>query len=101
MASNSHFNYIKWVDEGESKIEVNVETKMEENEVCFEKEKVVLDLMKKDEKLKRKLQQKRKVEKIMLLLFVVSWTLTIFFFVMFLLMINCNQYCNIAQCKVI
>ncbi|KAG2399212.1 uncharacterized protein HKW66_Vig0083060 [Vigna angularis] len=96
--SNSNCNYFECVDEGESEIEATLQRKTEEVEVCLEKEKVeevevclekenvVLDLRKKNKKLKRKLEQERKYGKIMLLLFVLSWALTI----MFLLKINCN-----------
>ncbi|KAG2379831.1 uncharacterized protein HKW66_Vig0166100 [Vigna angularis] len=82
-------NYFEWVDEGDSKIEGSLQRRSEEVEVCIEN--VVLDLRKKKDKLKRKLEQERKKFKMMLVLFVLSlWALTVMFCIMFLLKINCN-----------
>ncbi|KOM56460.1 hypothetical protein LR48_Vigan10g235200 [Vigna angularis] len=89
-ASNSSCNYFEWHDEGVSEAEGSYERKHEELQMCLENEKLVLDLRKKNEKLKRKLEEEKKVVKMMLLLFVLSWALTIFFCIMFLLKMNCN-----------
>ena len=53
-------------------------------------EKVILELTKKNEKLKRKLQKERRLGKFLQFLFVMSWTFTVVFVVMFLLKVNFN-----------
>ena len=66
LQSNSNCNYFEWVNEeeckgegGESEFEAGVRKRFEEEEVCLEKEKLILDLIKKNEKLKRKLQKEK------------------------------------------
>jgi len=53
---------------------------------------VILDLIKKNEKLKRKLQKEKRFGKLLQLLFVLSWASSIVFVVMFLFKFNCNQF---------
>ncbi|KOM28778.1 hypothetical protein LR48_Vigan583s002900 [Vigna angularis] len=77
-ASNGSCNYFEWVDEGHNEIERSLQRKSEEVEVCMEK--VVLDLRKKKDKLKRKLEEERKNFKMMLVFFVLSWALTVMLF---------------------
>ncbi|KOM53033.1 hypothetical protein LR48_Vigan09g169200 [Vigna angularis] len=87
-ASNASCNYFEWVDEGHYENEGSLQRKSEEVEVCMEK--VVLDLRKKKDKLKRKLEQERKNFKMMLVFFVLSWVLTVMLCIMFVFKINCN-----------
>ncbi|XP_014493179.1 uncharacterized protein At1g43920, Chloroplastic isoform X2 [Vigna radiata var. radiata] len=87
-ASNSSCNFFEWVDEEDFEIEGNLQRKSEEVEVCIEN--VVLDLRKKRDKLKKKLEQERRNNKMMLVFFVLSWALTVMFCIMFVLKINCN-----------
>ncbi|KOM37454.1 hypothetical protein LR48_Vigan03g083600 [Vigna angularis] len=56
--SNARCNYFEWVNEGHYEIEGSLQRKSEEVEVYMEK--AVLDLRKKKDKLKRKLEQERK-----------------------------------------
>ena len=67
LLSNSHCNFFEWDNEEESKFEGNEaefqdsgRTRAEEDEVCLEKRKVILELIKKNEKLKTKLQEEKK-----------------------------------------
>jgi len=50
----------------------------------------MLDLMKKNEKLKMKLQQEKKIGTFLLFLFVISWVSTIVMVFMLLFKVNCN-----------
>jgi len=96
--SNSHCNYFKWVNElkstferKDSKFESSGGKTVEEDKVCcLEKDKVIMDLIKKNEKLKRKLQQEKKIGKFLQVLFVLSLVATIFLVIMVLLKVNCN-----------
>jgi len=97
LQSNSNCNYFEWVNEeeckdegGESEFEDGVGKRFEEEEVCLEKEKLILNLIKKNEKLKRKLQKEKTFGKLLQLLFVLSWAFSIVFVVMFLFKLNCN-----------
>ena len=74
----------------ESKIEANSGKIVEKDEVCLDREKFILELIKKNEKLKRKLQQERRLGKFLQFLFLISWASTVVFVVMFLLKVNCN-----------
>ncbi|KAG2404979.1 uncharacterized protein HKW66_Vig0042340 [Vigna angularis] len=56
--SNSSCNFFEWVDEGDFEMEGSLQRKSEEVEVCIEN--VVLDLRKKKDKLKKKLEEERK-----------------------------------------
>jgi len=54
LQSNSHCNFFEWFNEEEYKFEGNTpnfqdsgRTRAEEDEVCLEKEKVILELIKK------------------------------------------------------
>ncbi|XP_022635247.1 uncharacterized protein At1g43920, Chloroplastic-like [Vigna radiata var. radiata] len=87
-ASNASCNYFEWVDEGHNEIEGSLQRKSEEVDVYMEK--ALLDLRKKKDKLKRKLEQKRKNFKMMLVFFVLSWALTVILCIMFVFKINCN-----------
>ena len=88
LQSNSSCNFFEWVDEGDFEIEGSLQRKSEEVEVCIEN--VVLGLRKKKDKLKKKLEQKRKNFKMKLVFFVLSWALTVMLCIMFVLKINCN-----------
>jgi len=97
LQSNSNCNYFEWVNEEEckgegreSEFEAGAGKRFEEEEVCLEKEKLILDLIKKNEKLKRKLQKEKTFGKLLQLLFVLSWAFSIVFVVMFLFKLNCN-----------
>jgi len=50
----------------------------------------MLDLMKKNEKLKMKLQQEKKIGTFLFFLFVISWVSTIVMVFMLLFKVNCN-----------
>jgi len=58
--------------------------------VCLEKEKVILELIKKSEKLKRKLQEEKKFGRFLQFLFVSSWALIVVLVFMWLFKLNCN-----------
>ncbi|KAG2405062.1 uncharacterized protein HKW66_Vig0043170 [Vigna angularis] len=93
VSENKSFIYyvedcIKWVDEGDFEMEGSLQRKSEEVEVCIEN--VVLDLRKKKDKLKKKLEEERKNFKMMLVFFVLSWALTAMFCILFVLKVNCN-----------
>jgi len=97
MQSNSHCNFFEWFNEEDSKYEGNApdfqdsgRTRTEEDEVCLEKEKVIVELIKKNEKLKAKLQEEKKFGRFMQVFFLLSWTLTIIFVFMLLFKFNCN-----------
>jgi len=97
LQSNSHYNYFEWVKEDESEfegkeseIEANSGKIVEEDEVCLDRDKVILELTKRNEKLKKKLQTERRLEKFLQFLFLMSWAFTVLFVVMFLLKVNCN-----------
>ena len=97
LQSNSHCNFFEWVNEEESKFEGNKpkfqdngRTRVKEDEVCLEKEKVILELIKKSEKLKRKLQEEKKFVRFLQFFFLLSWTLTIVLVFMLLFKFNCN-----------
>jgi len=97
LQSNSHCNYFQWVNEEEcrgegeeSEFKAVAGKRVEEDEVCLEKEKLILDLIKKNEKLKRKLQKEKRFGKVLQLLFVLLWGFSIVFVVMFLFKFNCN-----------
>ena len=70
VQSNSHCNYFEWVNESESTFEwKESEFKSsggkiveEDKGCCLEKDNVIMDLIKKNEKMKRKLQQEKKLE---------------------------------------
>jgi len=64
--------------------------KCEEDEVSLKREKNMLDLMKKNEKLKMKLQQEKKIGTFLFFLFVISWVSTIVMVLMLLFKVNCN-----------
>ncbi|XP_017438475.2 uncharacterized protein LOC128195635 [Vigna angularis] len=87
-ASNSSCNFFEWVDEGDFEMEGSLQRKSEEVEVCIEN--VVLELRKKKDKLKKKLEEERKNFKMMLVFFVLSWALTAMFCILFVLKVNCN-----------
>ena len=79
VQSNFHCNYFEWVNESESTFE-GKESEFEssggkiveeDKGCCLEKDKVIMDLIKKNEKLKRKLQQEKKIGNFLQLLFVV------------------------------
>jgi len=79
VQSNSHCYYFEWVNESkstfegkESEFESSGGKIVEEDKGCLEKDKVIMDLIKKNEKLKRKLQQEKKIGKFLQLLFVLS-----------------------------
>ena len=72
--TNSHCNYFEWVDDEESDFQGNESEsevsggkrvegwkKGEEDEVSLKREKIILDLINKNEKLKMKLQQEKKM----------------------------------------
>ncbi|KAG2404122.1 uncharacterized protein HKW66_Vig0110440 [Vigna angularis] len=93
ISENKSFIYcvedcIEWVDEGDFEMERSLQRKSEEVEVCIEN--VVLDLRKKKDKLKKKLEQERKNFKMMSVFFVLSWALTAMFCILFVLKVNCN-----------
>jgi len=101
--SNSHCNYFEWVDDEESDFQgkekeseasggkrVDGGKKGEEDEVSLKREKIMLDLMKKNEKLKMKLQQEKKIRTFLFFLFVISWVSTIVMVFMLLFKVNCN-----------
>ena len=97
MQSNSHCNFFKWFNEEDSKYEGNAadfedsgRRRTEEDEMCLEKEKVIVELIKKNEKLKAKLQEEKKFGRFMQVFFLLSWTLTIIFVFMLLFKLNCN-----------
>jgi len=97
LQSNSHCNYFEWVKEDEyefegkeSEIEANSGKIVEEDEVCLDRDKVILELTKRNEKLKKKLQTERRLGKFLQFLFLMSWAFTVLFVVMFLLKVNCN-----------
>ena len=98
VQSNSHCNYFKWVNESEStfegkdsEFEFSGRKTVEEDKVCcLEKDKVIMDLINKNEKLKRKLQPKKKIGKFLQILFVLSWVATVVLVIMVLLKVNCN-----------
>ena len=105
LQTNSHYNYFEWVDDEEyefqgkeSKFEISGGKRVEggkggeEDEVCLEREKVILDQVKKNEKLKRKLQQEKKIGTFLLFLFFISWASTIVMVFMLLFKVNCNQF---------
>ncbi|QCD97598.1 hypothetical protein DEO72_LG6g2309 [Vigna unguiculata] len=84
-ATNSHCNYFEWVDDEEFDFQgketeseasggkrVDGGKKGEEDEVSLKREKIMLDLMKKNEKLKMKLQQEKKIGTFLFILFVIS-----------------------------
>jgi len=58
--------------------------------VSPEKERVILELMKKSEKLKRKLQEEKKFERFLQCLLVLSWAITVVLVLMLLFKLNCN-----------
>ncbi|KAG2409122.1 uncharacterized protein HKW66_Vig0039440 [Vigna angularis] len=58
MKENLSCNLFEWVDEGDFEMEGSLQRKSEEVEVCIEN--VVLDLRKKKDKLKKKLEEERK-----------------------------------------
>ncbi|QCD82256.1 hypothetical protein DEO72_LG2g2591 [Vigna unguiculata] len=102
-ATNSHCNYFEWVDDEESDFQgkekeseasggkrVDGGKKGEEDEVSLKMEKIMLDLMKKNEKLKMKLQQEKKIGTFLFFLFVISWVSTIVMVFMLLFKVNCN-----------
>jgi len=100
VQSNSHCNYFEWVNESEStfegkdsELESSRGKTVEENKVCClekeEKDKVIMELIKKNDKLKRKLQQEN-IGKFLQLLFVLSWVATVVLVIMVLLKVNCN-----------
>jgi len=62
----------------------------------------MLDLMKKNEKLKMKLQQEKKIAHSCFFLFVISWVSTIIMVFMLLFKVNCNvwDYCS-EKCFVV
>ena len=61
--------------------------------MSLEKEKVILELIKKSENLKRKLQEEKKFGRFMQCLFVLSWAITIVLVFMLLFKLNCNYSC--------
>jgi len=70
VQSNFHCNYFEWVNEleftfegKESEFESSGGKVVEEDKSCLKKDKVIMDLIKKNEKLNRKLQQEKKLEK--------------------------------------
>jgi len=101
--TNSHCNYFEWVDDEESDFQgketeseasggkrVDGGKKGEEDEVSLKREKIMLDLMKKNEKLKMKLQQEKKIRTFLFFLFVILWVSTIVMVFMLLFKVNCN-----------
>ena len=98
VQSNSHCNYFEWVNESESMFEgkdselesSEGKTAEEDKVCCLEKDKVIMDLIKKNEKLKRKLQQEKQIGKFLQVLFVLSWVATVVLVIMVLLKVNCN-----------
>ncbi|KOM50339.1 hypothetical protein LR48_Vigan08g116600 [Vigna angularis] len=72
VQSNSSCNFFEWVDEGDFKMEGSLQRKSEEVEVCIEN--VVLDLRKKKDKLKKKLEEERKNFKMILQILAVLTT---------------------------
>jgi len=96
LQSNSHYNFFEWFNEEESKFEGNApdfqdsgRTRVEEDEVCLEKEKVILELIKKNEKLKTKLQEEKRFGRFLQFFFLLSWTLTILLVFMLSFKFNC------------
>ena len=97
---NSHCNYFEWVNQSKSTFkgkEYEFESSggkiVEEDKGCLEKDKVIINWIKKNERLKRTLQQEKKIGKFLQLLFVLSWVSTIVLVVIVLLKVNCNQLC--------
>ncbi|XP_027941648.1 uncharacterized protein LOC114195394 [Vigna unguiculata] len=82
-------SFFQWADEGEPVWDELTEKKDEET-LC-DKEKMVVDLLQKNVKLKKKLMEERKLGQIKMWLFLVSWAFTIVFCVLFVMKINCNM----------
>ena len=101
VQSNSNCNYFEWVNESEStfegkdsELESSGGKTVEEDKVCClekeEKDKAIMELIKKNDKLKKKLQQEKNIGKFLQLLFVFSWVATVVVVIMVLLKVNCN-----------
>ena len=91
--TNSHCNYFEWVDDEESDFqgketesEANGGKKGEKDKVSLKREKIILDLMKKNEKLKMKLQQEKK-----------NWDIPAFFICDIVGLNNCNGVHVVVQ----
>jgi len=99
LQTNSHCNYFERVDDKEfdfqgeeSEFEVSGGKRVEggkrgeKDEVCLEREKITLDLIKKNEKLKRKLQQEKK-----------NWDIPAIFICYIVGLNNCNGVHVVVQ----
>jgi len=67
-------------------------TRKKDEETFCDKERMVVDLLQKNVKLKKKLMEERKLGQIKMWLFLVSWAFTVVFCVLFVMKINCNMW---------
>ncbi|XP_027927830.1 uncharacterized protein At1g43920, Chloroplastic-like [Vigna unguiculata] len=88
-ANDRNCRFFQWADEVEPEKEVPIE-KNEEDNVCVN-ERMLVDVLQKNAKLKKKLIEERKMGQLKMCAFLVSWAVTVMFCVFFVMKINCNR----------
>ncbi|QCD94251.1 hypothetical protein DEO72_LG5g2335 [Vigna unguiculata] len=89
-ANDRNCRFFQWADEVEPEKEVTIE-KNEEDSVCVN-ERMLVDVLQKNAKLKKKLIEERKMGQLKMCAFLVSWAFTVMFCVFFVMKINYNGY---------
>jgi len=91
LQSDRNCRFFQWAEEVEPEKE-GLPEKKNENNVCVN-ERMLVDVLQKNSKLKKKLMEERKMGQLKMWLFLVSWAFTVTFCVFFMMKINCNKQC--------